>query len=181
MSQASTAGRTAGDPYALLTMTMVLWGSGFSSSKIVVDHMPHAIAALLRFGGGALVLLVAVRVFDRGTKTSGRDKLRAAVAGVLGVFAYNFFFFWGLSIAPSMDGSTVIPVMSPVLTTMFLLVTRRERASRARVLGLSLGLTGAVVFFIGAGGDTGGGHNRLGGDLLFLLSAACWAAYTLLG
>ncbi|MER7399022.1 DMT family transporter [Streptomyces sp. NPDC000151] len=153
-------------------------------SKSVVAQVPHEVAALLRFGGAALALLVAVLLLGsrgQGAKVSRRAGGRAALAGVLGVFAYNSVFFWGLSLAPSLDAGILIPVMSPVLTSLFLLVTGRERASRARLAGLGLGLAGAVIFFLGAGGSTDGGPSRLAGDALFLLSAACWAAYTLAG
>ncbi|WP_030620460.1 DMT family transporter [Streptomyces sclerotialus] len=171
-------------PYLMLSVTMVLWGSAFASSKSVVEYVPHSVAALLRFGGAALALLVALRLLgDRRKEAAvppGAGR-RAALAGVLGVFAYNSAFFWGLSLAPSLDAGILIPVMSPVLTSLFLLVTKRERASWARLAGLALGLTGAVIFFLGAGGSAGGSPTRLAGDALFLLSAACWAAYTLAG
>lgn len=174
-------------PYLLLVTTMLLWGSGFSSSKVIVDHLPHSVVAVLRFGGGALALLVALRLSRRDgegggrRRSSPRDWARAAGAGVLGVFVYNLLFFWGLSLAPAIDGSTIVPVMSPVLTTAFLLLTRQEKASAARVAGLACGAAGAVIFFVGSGGAAGGGQVRLAGDLLFLLSAGCWAGFTLLG
>ncbi|PJM98953.1 EamA family transporter [Streptomyces sp. CB01201] len=170
------------NPYPLLMVTMVLWGSSFSSSKSVVEHVPHSVGAFLRFGGGALALLLAVATFGRRTpRVPARNGWLAAGAGVLGVFAYNGFFFWGLSMAPSLDAGILIPVMSPVLTSTFLLLTGKEKATWARVTGLALGLTGAGIFFIGAGGSGGGGSSRLWGDALFLASAVCWASYTLAG
>jgi drug/metabolite transporter (DMT)-like permease len=168
-------------PYLFLTVTMMLWGGAFASSKTVVDQVPHTVAATLRFGGGAVALLVAVALTSRGRarpKVGLRASARACLAGVLGVFAYNGFFFWGLSLAPSLDGGILIPVMSPVLTTTFLLVSGRERASRRRLLGLALGLGGAAAYLIGANSG-GAGSNRLWGDLLYVLSAVCWAAFTL--
>ncbi|MFE6774734.1 DMT family transporter [Streptomyces sp. NPDC057702] len=172
----------AGNPYSLLMTTMVLWGVSFSSSKTVVGDVPHPVAAFLRFGGGALALLVALRLVDRGRgPVPARRVWPAMAAGVLGVFAYNGLFFWGLSLAPSLDAGILVPVMSPVLTGAFLLVSGRERADLGRVAGLGLGLAGAVVFFVGAGGGAGGGAQRLWGDALFLLSAVCWAAYTVAG
>ncbi|MBT2368230.1 DMT family transporter [Streptomyces sp. ISL-10] len=169
------------NPYLLLTVTMVLWGSAFSSSKTVVEQLPYSVAAFLRFGGGAIALLLAVRLFGRrDARVAPRDRGRAALAGLLGVFVYNLSFFWGLSLAPSMDAGVIVPVMSPVLTTAFLLITRKESASPARIAGLGLGVVGAVVFFVGAS-TGGGGATRLTGDLLFLLSAVCWAAFTLSG
>ncbi|WP_433443310.1 DMT family transporter [Nonomuraea sp. CA-141351] len=184
MASTVTSGTVRTRPYLLLVTTMLLWGSGFSSSKVIVDHLPHSVVATLRFGGGALALLIALRLSRQGggrQRTSPRDWARATGAGVLGVFVYNLFFFWGLSLAPAIDGSTIVPVMSPVLTTSFLLVTRQEKASAARVAGLATGAAGAVIFFVGSGGDAGAGQARLAGDLLFLLSACCWAAFTLSG
>ncbi|MGW3038452.1 DMT family transporter [Kitasatospora sp. NPDC001159] len=176
-----TSGRIS-NPYVLLLATMVLWGSSFSSSKVVVDHMPHSVGALLRFGGGAVALLLAVAMFgNREVRVPARSGWLAAAAGVLGVFAYNGFFFWGLSLAPSLDAGILIPVMSPLLTNGFLLITGKEKTNWARVTGLGLGLAGAAVFFVGAGGQGSGGSSRLLGDALFLLSAVCWASYTLIG
>ncbi|MEV0351179.1 DMT family transporter [Nonomuraea sp. NPDC050680] len=182
-TETSGVGRT--QPYLLLSMTMLLWGSGFSSSKVIVDHLPHSVVATLRFGGGALALLIALRLSrQRGgarRRSSPRDWARAAGAGVIGVFVYNLLFFWGLSLAPAIDGSVIVPVMSPVLTTTFLLITRQENASVARVAGLATGAVGALIFFAGSAGVAGAGQARLIGDLLFLLSACCWAAFTLSG
>ncbi|WP_030663564.1 DMT family transporter [Streptomyces rimosus] len=182
-----TRTKTPSSPYLLLTITMVLWGSAFSSSKSVVEHLPHSVAALLRFGGAALALMTVLVLFGKRlggggqTKPAPRAAARAALAGIVGVFAYNGFFFWGLSLAPSLDAGILIPVMSPVLTSLFLLLTRRERASKTRLAGLGLGLAGAAVFFVGVGGSAQGSSTRLAGDVLFLLSAVCWAAYTLAG
>ncbi|MFC9672788.1 DMT family transporter [Streptomyces sp. NPDC056949] len=174
--------RGLSSPYLQLLMTMVLWGSAFSSSKAVVEHIPHSVGAFVRFGGGAITLIVAVRLFgDRKTRVPVRNAWRAASAGVLGVFAYNGFFFWGLSKAPSLDAGILIPVMSPVLTSSILLATGKERAGVARIVGLVLGVAGAAIFFVGAGGSAEGGSSRLWGDALFLISAVCWAGYTLVG
>ncbi|MFE9426318.1 DMT family transporter [Kitasatospora sp. NPDC006697] len=173
-------------PYLLLSVTMVLWGSAFASSKAVVEHVPHSVGAFLRFAGGALALLVALRLTGGRQQAEQRQVARrarglAAGAGVLGVFGYNALFFWGLSLAPSLDAGILIPVMSPVLTSTFLLLTGKERANPARVAGLGLGLAGAVLFFLGSNGGGHAGSSRLLGDLVFLLSAVCWAAYTLVG
>ncbi|MGH3567674.1 MAG: DMT family transporter [Pseudonocardia sp.] len=168
-------------PYLYLLTTMLLFGSAFASSKVVVGDLPHQVAAALRFGGGAVILLVVAAVLrDRTRSFSRRDAVRAGFVGLLGVFGYNLFFFWGLSLAPSIDGSVIVPVLSPVLTTTALLLSGREEASGPRVVGLALGVVGAVVFFIGVGGvGAVADSSRLAGDVVFLLGAACWAAYSI--
>ncbi|MEE1927336.1 DMT family transporter [Streptomyces sp. TRM 70351] len=172
------------DAHLYLLVTMALFGSAFASSKAVVGHMPHQVAAFLRFGGGAVILLVILAFITsrsaRGGKLTGKQIARAAAVGLIGVFAYNLFFFWGLSLAPSADGSIIVPVLSPVLTTLFLLITRRETASARRMCGLGIGLAGAVVFFLGAGGvGSDVDSTRLAGDFVFLLGAASWATYSI--
>ncbi len=171
------------DAHLYLLTTMALFGSAFAASKVVVGDVPHRVAAALRFGGGA-VILVAILLLWGGSRgkerTSWREMVRAGAVGLVGVFAYNLFFFWGLSLAPSIDGSIIVPVLSPVLTTGALLVMGRETASPARICGLALGVVGAAVFFVGVG-DTGSqlSGSRLTGDFIFLLGAAAWTVYTI--
>jgi drug/metabolite transporter (DMT)-like permease len=167
-------------PYLYLLVTMVLFGTAFTSSKIVVGHMPHDVAGALRFGGGAVILVLLLCLRPGSARFSWRDVARAGLVGLVGVFAYNFFFFWGLSLAPAIDGSIIVPVLSPVLTTIVYLVTGRETASAVRVAGLVIGIAGAVVFFVGIGGAGGGlTGSRLTGDLIYLLGAGCWSAYSI--
>lgn len=101
----------------------------FISSKVVVGEMPHEVAAALRFAGGAVILGLMLSFRPRKGVIRWRQMCRAGVVGLVGVFAYNFFFFWGVSLAPAVDGSVIVPVLSPVLTTAALLVTRKEKAS----------------------------------------------------
>ncbi len=180
MTATPDSGRQGGtvDAHLYLLATMALFGSAFASSKVIVGYMPHSVAAVLRFGGGALILLLISVMFGRRAGAfSWRDSMRAGLVGLLGVFAYNFFFFWGLTLAPSIDGSVIVPVLSPVITTGILLVMRREQPSVARISGLLLGLGGAAVFFAGAGGGIDG--QRVAGDLVFLTGAVAWAAYSI--
>ncbi|SEF20566.1 Threonine/homoserine efflux transporter RhtA [Amycolatopsis pretoriensis] len=172
--------RTEVTPYLSLLTTMALFGSAFTSAKVVVGELPHDVAAALRFGGGAVILLVLLRLRPGSERFSWRDLTRAGSAGLVGLFAYNFFFFWGLSLAPSLDGVIIVPVLSPVLTTLFFLVTGREPSSRTRVGGLAFGIGGAVVFFAGISGTGGVSGSRLAGDFAFLAAAACWAAYSIM-
>jgi drug/metabolite transporter (DMT)-like permease len=167
-------------PYLYLLITMALFGSAFTSSKVVVGQIPHDVAAALRFGGGAVILVFVLCLRPGSTGFSWRDLSRAGAVGLIGVFAYNFIFFWALSLAPAIDGSIIVPVLSPVLTTLAFLATGRQAASAVRVAGLVLGIAGAVVFFVGIGGA---GHgltgSRLVGDLIYLFAAGSWAAYSI--
>jgi drug/metabolite transporter (DMT)-like permease len=167
-------------PYLYLLITMCLFGAAFTSSKVVVGQLLHDVAAALRFGGAAVILVMVLCLRPGSMRFSWRDLWRAGLVGLIGVTAYNFFFFWGLTLAPAIDGSVIVPVLSPVLTALFFLATGRESASATRIAGLVLGIAGSVVFFLGIGeAGTGASGGRFVGDLLYLGGAACWATYSI--
>jgi drug/metabolite transporter (DMT)-like permease len=162
--------------YLSLVLVMALWGSAFASSKLAVQEVPHEVAAFVRFALAALILL-PLRRLDR-QRLSVREIATAAGLGVIGVFGYNLFFFLALSLAPSADGTVIVPVIAPVITVAVTAVVGRRRLATRTVVGLATAVAGAAVFFVGI---PAGGSNRVAGDLLFLAGAACWAGYTILG
>ncbi|MFD7668591.1 DMT family transporter [Streptomyces sp. NPDC059788] len=166
--------------YGWLLLTMVLWGSAFPSSKFAVEHVPHEVAALFRFGGGAIVLLL-ITFFRRPQRTPPfKAIVGACVAGLVGVFGYNALFFWGVTMAPASDGGVIFPALTPVITALTLILGGRERARPTRIVGLVIGVCGAALFFVATTVHSGGGSGRLTGDAIFLVGAAVWSVYTLL-
>jgi drug/metabolite transporter (DMT)-like permease len=156
---------------------MALWGSAFASSKLSVEAVPHEVAAALRFGIGAVILLV-VHTLTRAERLRPRAVGLAAGLGMFGIFGYNLCFFLALSHAPSADGSVIVPVTAPVITVAVSALLGRRKLTARAALGLTVAVAGAVVFFVGI---PEGGSTRLAGDLVFLCAAACWACYTMLG
>lgn len=166
-------------PYLNLMVTMVLFGSAFASSKVVVGVMPPEVAAALRFMGGAIILaLVGMLLKAEKARMSFSKVVRVASVGLVGVFAYNIFFFWGLSLAPSVDGTIIVPVLSPILTVILLFFLGKEKANLPQIIGLGFGGLGAVIFLVSVGGS--GDRDRFLGDLIFVIAALCWACYSIL-
>jgi drug/metabolite transporter (DMT)-like permease len=169
--------------YLLLVVVTVLWGSAFAASKVAVDAIDHHVAAAVRFTIGALVLLAVLPVLRRRTVPLGvRDIGVTGALGLVGVFGYNMFFFWALTIAPSADGAVIVPVLTPVITVAVSAALRQQRLTRVRLTGLVTAVAGAVVFFAGIP-STGGSDlpHRFVGDLIFVAAAGCWSGYTILG
>lgn len=166
--------------YGWLLLTMVLWGSAFPSSRWAVGQVPHEVAAFFRFGGGAVVLLLITFFMRPQRILKPGDILRACLTGVVGVFGYNALFFWGVTMAPASDGSVIFPALTPVITTVVLVLAGRESARPLRVIGLVLGVAGAVLFFLVTSANVPSGSMRLLGDTIFVSGAAVWSTYTLL-
>jgi drug/metabolite transporter (DMT)-like permease len=100
-------------------------------------------------------------------------------AGVLGgllyaVLAYNGFFY-----APAAHASVLMPGSLPLWTTLLAWVVLREQISASRAVGLvfivlgDLLVGGASLLKAFDGGDV------WKGDLLFMLAALCWSAYSI--
>jgi drug/metabolite transporter (DMT)-like permease len=161
----------------MLVLVMAFWGSAFASSKLAVHAVPYEVAGFIRFAIGSAILLTLHSALSR-VRVSTRDLRSMAGLGMFGVFGYNVLFFLALSLAPSADGSVIVPVTAPVITVAVTALMGRRRLTRRAVLGLTTAVAGAAVFFAGI---PGGGTNRLVGDLVFLGAAGCWAAYTIFG
>jgi drug/metabolite transporter (DMT)-like permease len=159
-----------------LVLVMASWGSAFASSKVAVGAVPHEVAAVLRFGIGALILLALQPVL--GSRLSRRDAGLTAGLGMLGIFGYNVLFFLALTLAPSADGSVIVPATAPVITVAVTAMLGQRRMTRRTVVGLAAAVGGAAVFFFGI---PAGGSGRVVGDLLFVAAATCWASYTICG
>ena len=92
------------------------------------------------------------------------------------MFVYNLLFFQGVNLAPAIDGALIVPVLSPLFTFIILVSLKKETPTFAKVVGLSLGVVGAVIF-VGNQGDVAASGNRFIGDLVFLAAAISWALY----
>lgn len=168
--------------YGLLTTTAIFWGSAFTGSKLVVASVSPAVGAFIRFGFGAVFMMIILVSRNRKAMAIPRRYwLQVVFLGLMGVALYNLFFFMGLDFSKATDGSMIIPVLSPVVTFLLALVFLKERVTLWQGFGLLLALAGSLVFFSGILSEGGLDHRRLIGDLIFLAAAFCWSVYTMVG
>ena len=67
--------------YLSLILVMALWGSAFGSSKLAVQAIPHEVAAFVRFGLAALLLLPLRLVLGRREPRLSTRDVGVAVHG----------------------------------------------------------------------------------------------------
>ncbi len=159
---------------AMLAM-VVVWGVNFPIAKITLREMSPMVFNALRFGG-ATVLLWAV-----GSRGGHPPVPRAAWAGIialglLGNAVYQIAFIQGL-VRTTADNSSLIFTMVPLFVAALSVALRIDRVSPRTWVGIVLAFVGLFLLVT----NPSGLHlNRatLAGDGLLLLSALCWAAYT---
>jgi drug/metabolite transporter, DME family len=165
----------------LVAIGAMLWGTGGVAATVVADHSALsfiAISALRLLIGGVLVLGYALA---RGqlhrsawTKRSGR---RIAVTAVL-TAATTASFFEALPLIGVAPASAISLGVAPICVAAYLAVSGRERPSAITLIAIAAGCLGLGV--ICATSDGIGGANPAAGAVLAIVSAASFAALTVI-
>jgi drug/metabolite transporter (DMT)-like permease len=123
-------------------------------------------------------LLLSPVVMRRGIALDrlGWLGLAAIIAG-LGV-PYALAAAGGLHFSPASDQGALNPGCMPLFVALIAAIVLRERFSRARKLGLSLIMAGALVIVGGRAWSTAWSASRTLGDVLFLVAAFLSAGFT---
>ena len=85
--------------------------------------------------------------------------------------------FWGTALASAHDGA-LLTTITPVFVVPIAWLVLRERPGWRVLAGSALALAGVVIVVASQGGALG---SSLLGDALLLISALCWALFTVLG
>jgi drug/metabolite transporter (DMT)-like permease len=159
-------------------LVVFLWAGNFVVSKSAIEGLPPVAYAALRFSLASVVLVVLLR-WREGVLLPPRRDLPAMIGlGVLGFGIYQILWVTALGSISAGDSSLLI-ASTPVLVALLAVAAGSDVLTPAK-------LSGALVSFLGVaivvGADTGLDLGRsLGGDILTLLAALCWATYTAFG
>lgn len=154
---------------------VLIWGTTFIASKTLLSSFSSFTILALRF----LVAFAALFLFyPKMIKTKGwKEELWFVLAGLSGVTLYFSLEITALSYTTVSNVGIIVSV-SPFFTAVFSKLFLKENSiSKNFVLGFIMALTG--IFLISTQGDFSFRLNIMG-DFLALLSAICWAAYSLI-
>ena len=133
-------------PLALIAMGTI-WGLGFALAKLAGENGAHPIGLVLweTIGSGGLLLLVCI-LLGRYPRRQWSYLRYYLINGLLGFAIPGPLLFW---IAPHLPVAvlTLMIPMAPLLTYVFIMLSRTERFDIWRALGVLLGFAG-VGFII---------------------------------
>ena len=164
-----------------------LWGGMYVVSRASFDAIPPITLGLLRVIIGGLTLwlalkLTARRAGKRRQKAEQRlpgDTWRFLLLG--GTLAATIITqFWGTALASAHDGA-LLTTITPVFVVPIAWLVLRERPGWRVLVGTGLALAGVVIVVASNAGSAGIAGSSLLGDALLLISALCWALFTVLG
>jgi drug/metabolite transporter (DMT)-like permease len=177
---------------ALLVLMVIAWGLNYSILKRVFQELPPMVFNTLRLVLSSATFFAAIRfarwrairsggavstTFYTPNPLSTRDRIDLVWLGLVGHGLYQLCFGNGLAKTAASSAALIIGT-TPVIVAMASVALGRERLGPMHWIGAALSTIG-IYFVVGHGGNTG--EETLGGDLLVLIAAACWAAYTIGG
>lgn len=168
-----------------------LWGGMYVVSRAGFGLIPPVTLGALRVIIGGAALTLALWLAGRRTPhpdvaappwTSG-DRWRARALGGI-VAATIITQFLGTALASAHDGA-LLTTITPAFVVLLAWLLLGERPRWAVVAGMLLALIGVAIVVAAQTATDGGGsashETALLGDGLLLLSALCWALFTVVG
>jgi drug/metabolite transporter (DMT)-like permease len=167
--------------YLSLILTMLLWGGTFIAARNLATALAPADSAFFRFliASGALLLLT-LAVEKKLTVPPKRMIIPLICLGLTGVFAYNYFFFRGLSHITAGRASLIV-ANTPLVITLVAALLFKETITPRKFAGVLSSLAGAIIVISNGNpqslfaGGFGAGEAALIGCVL------SWSAYSLIG
>lgn len=162
-----------------LFMVQLLYGLNFTIAKAVMNEnyvKPFGFV-LLRVAGAALLFWV-ISIFLPKEKIDNEDYLKFFVAALFGVVINMLFFFKGLEYTSPIHAAaitTIVPIIILVLSAIML----KEKVTALKIVGVALGLVGALILTI-YGKSARAGDNVSLGNLLIFLNAISYSIYVIL-
>ena len=167
--------QTAWAGHGAALLTILIWGTTFISTKVLLTSFQPVEILFLRFVLGFLALcLIYPRRLQLGER---RQELWFAAAGLCGVTLYYLLENIALTYTLASNVGVLVSV-SPVFTALFShFLLRREKLRPSFFAGLAVALAGVVLLSY-----NGSAVLKLDprGDVLALLAAAIWSAYSLI-
>ena len=100
--------------------------------------------------------------------------------GLFGGLLYALMAYNGFVFAPALHASVLMPGSLPLWTTLLALWLLKDRVTAARAIGLALIVMGDLLVGGASLLRAFDGGSVWKGDLLFMLTASCWAMYSVL-
>jgi drug/metabolite transporter (DMT)-like permease len=167
-------------PELALLITVLIWGLNFPIIKIALEPMSPFVVNALRFAVSVVVLgVMHARSGSDFWLPLRQSPGRIVLLGLLGYVAYQLCFIVGIDLTTA-GSASLIMASAPAWTALGSRMMGLERLPLGAWGGLAIGLVGTVVVVVGGQGAVDLSIDALNGNLLMLLGAVLWAAYTVL-
>ncbi|MFD0992759.1 DMT family transporter [Tenacibaculum geojense] len=163
---------------ALITTSIatIIYGVTFTVAKEVMPQYIKPFGFILLRVLGAAIVFWLLGLFVKAKSVEKADFKQIALAAFFGVGLNMLTFFKGLSYTSPINGA-VIMVTSPILVLIFSSIIIKEKLTKKKVLGVLIGLIGALILILYGSATASNSKNVMLGNFLVFINAASYAMY----
>jgi len=154
----------------------LIYGANYIIAKGIMPDKVGPSAFILMRAVGACILFWIIKSFIK-EKVEKKDFPLLILGGLLGVAINQLLFFHGLNLTSPIDASIIITAI-PVMVLIFSAIILKEKITRNKLIGISIGAIGAILLVWY--GKTSGGTSSALGNLFVLINACSYALYLVL-
>ena len=164
--------------HTAVLLANIIFGLGVPVTKLLLDQWVSPMAYMATRCLGAAAIFWLISLFLPREKEAPRDLTVIILGGLLGIVVSQTLTAWALTFTTPVYFS-LIATLTPVATMLCATLFIGEKISTRGVVGVALGVAGAMLMvFIGWQG--GSGKNDILGIALTLLSMFTWAVYLII-
>jgi drug/metabolite transporter (DMT)-like permease len=159
----------------MLLVTVSIWAFNFTVTRYALTHGFEPLAySATRFGAAALLVSAVTLGLERSLSFEPRHAVLLGAAAIVGIYLNQVAFVYSIDLT---NASTVALIFGslPILTALFAFALGVERLHRRFWIAAALSFAGVALVAAGSGDGFSG---NLTGDLLALIGAATWGAYS---
>jgi drug/metabolite transporter (DMT)-like permease len=159
----------------MLITTILIWSFNITVTRYVLTHgfQPLAYGAI-RYGLAALLAAGVALALERSLRISGRVELTLILLASLFLLVNQFSFVYALKIGTATTVALILGT-TPIFAAIIASAIGLERLAGRFWVATAIGFCGVALVALGSGGDL---SSDLGGDLLAIVLAISWAAYS---
>ena len=162
-----------------VSIATLIYGVTYTVAKDVMPNYIKPYGFILLRVSSATLIFWTVGLFTKQQKIEKSDYKKILIASFFGITINMLAFFKGLSLTSPISAS-VMMVTSPIMVLIFSSILIRKPIGKQRILGVFIGLTGALFLITLGNSSTGTDTNSAFGNFLVFLNAASYGLYLVL-
>ena len=167
--------------FALIAVSIatLIYGVTYTIAKDVMPNYIKPYGFILLRVSSATLIFWTVGLFTKQQKVEKSDYKKILIASFFGITLNMLAFFKGLSLTSPISAS-VMMVTSPIMVLIFSSILIRKPIGKQRILGVFIGLVGAIFLITLGNSSTENSTNSSFGNFLVFLNAASYGLYLVL-
>ncbi len=165
--------------YIFLFTAQIIYALNFSIAKGLMPNFIGPAGLVFMRVSGACFLFWVLSLFTESEKVQKPHLIKFMVLAVFGVACNQLCFIYGLHLSKPIN-SAIIMTINPIVVTIITLVVLKERFSILKVIGLALGIGGALTLLLSNGKSFQINNQTALGDTFTLINACSWAVFVVM-